>query len=339
MIELISILPLAVSFILVMGILPVWIKKAKQIGLLWDDMNKWKSEKVAGSGGMVVIAGFLAGVFVYIAYQVFYLKSEEVFLVEIMSLISVILILGGIGFIDDLLGWQHGGLSKRSRIILVGLAAVPLMAIKAGYSVIALPFFGEVNLGLLYPLFLVPLGIIGATTTFNFLAGFNGLEAGQGTIIIFSLGLVAYFTHSVWLFLIAMCMVASLLAFLVYNWFPARVFPGDSLTYGIGGLIAIMSILGNFEKVAVFFFIPYIIETGLKIRGRLKKQSFGKPTEHGTIELRYEKIYGLEHAAIFTLNKLGLRATERKVVVSIWIFQIIVIAIGFYIFREGIFGA
>jgi hypothetical protein len=32
-------------------------------------------------------------------------------------------------------------------------------------------------------------------------------------------------------------------------------------------LIACMAILGNFEKIAVFVFIPYIIETFLKLRG------------------------------------------------------------------------
>ncbi len=132
-------------------------------------------------------------------------------------------------------------------------------------------------------------------------------------------------------------MVASLLAFLLFNFYPAKVLPGDSLTYGVGGLVAILAILGNFEKIAVFFFIPYIIETGLKIRGKLVKQSFGKPREDGTLDLKYDKIYSLNHLAIFLLKKWNVRSTEKNAVVLIWAFQIMIILIGFVIFRAGIF--
>ena len=64
-------------------------------------------------------------------------------------------------------------------------------------------------------------------------------------------------------------MVGALIGFYIYNKFPAKVFPGDILTYSVGALIAGMAILGNFEKIAVFVFIPYIIETILKSRGKL----------------------------------------------------------------------
>src|SRR5207237_447238 len=98
-------------------------------------------------------------------------------------------------------------------------------------SIVGLPFVGQIDLGIIYSLLLVPLAIIGTSTTFNFLAGFNGLEAGQGIIILSALGVLAFFTGSHWLTLVAFCMVASLLAFLFFNFSPAKVFPGDVLTY------------------------------------------------------------------------------------------------------------
>jgi len=137
-----------------------------------------------------------------------------------------------------------------------------------------------------------------------FLAGYNGLEAGQGIILLSSLAIVAFFTGSSWLSVIALCMVFSLVAFLIFNFCPAKVFPGDSLTYSIGGMIAILAILGNFEKIAIFFFIPYIIEFGLKSRGKLVKHSFGKPNKDGTLSLNYKKIYSLNHLFIFLMKKL-----------------------------------
>lgn len=336
MIDYILIMPLLLTFLLVLFFLPIWIRKAKQVGLVWDDMNKLSSPKVAGSGGLIVVFGFVIGVLFFIAYRVFYLESDE-FLIEILALLASVLLLAGIGTLDDLLGWQKGGLSRRSRIILVGLAAIPLMVINSGKSTMSLPFVGIVDLGYLYPLILIPIGIIGATSAFNFLAGFNGLEAGQGIILLSFISFITYLTGNSWLSIISLCMVLALIPFLFYNFYPAKVFPGNALTYVTGGLIAIFSILGDFEKIALFFFIPYILETILKSRGKLQKQSFGLPKKDGTLDLRYEKIYGLEHLSIWVLNKTGMKATEKKVVFLLWAFQIFIILVGLLIFREGIF--
>ena len=330
-------LPLALSFIIVILVIPIWIKKAKCIGLIWEDMNKFQKTYVAGSGGLIVLLGFVIGLLSYVAYRVFILNEGNHFLVEIFALLAVILILGGIGLIDDLLGWRRGGLKRVTRILLVAVASIPLVAINAGRSVIALPIFGNVDLGILYPVLIIPIGIVGAVTTFNFLAGFNGQEAGQGIIILTALSIVAYLTGSPWLTVIALCMVAALCAFLFFNYSPAKIFPGDSLTYSVGGLIAIMAIIGNFERIAVFFFIPYIIETALKSRGKLIKQSFGKPNSEGNLDLKYNKIYSLNHVAIFLLNKTKMKANEEKVTLSIWLFQILVIILGFIIFNRSLF--
>ncbi|PIN90847.1 hypothetical protein COU60_00700 [Candidatus Pacearchaeota archaeon CG10_big_fil_rev_8_21_14_0_10_34_76] len=335
--SLIIVIPIAISFLASLFFLPFWIRKAKEIGLLWEDMNKFSSESVAGSGGIIAIFAFTLGVLVFVAYRVFILESSQ-FLIEILAVLTVILILAGVGLIDDLLGWRKGGLSRRYRLLLIAIATVPLVVINAGKSVVSIPFLGAIELGLIYPAVVIPLGIVGSVATYNFLAGFNGLEAGQGILILSGLSIVSYLTGSSWLSVICLVMVGALLGFLVYNLPPARVFPGDSLTYCVGGLIAMVSILGNFEKIAVFFFIPYILETVLKSRGKLKKYSFGKPNEDGSLELRYPKIYSLNHFSIYIMKKANIKPTEKKVVLSIWAFQIVTMIIGFIVFRQGIIG-
>ena len=333
--DLILFIPLVVSFLISLFFVPYWIKKAKQTGLIWKDMNKLNRQPVAGSGGIIVVLAFIVGVFIFVAYRTFYLDTD-IYAVEIFATISSVLLLAGIGLVDDLLGWRSGGLTIRSRIILIILASVPLIVINAGRSEISLPLVGAISLGQIYPLILIPLGIVGATTTFNILAGFNGLEAGQGIILLSALSLVAFLTGNSWLAIVALCMIAALLGFMAYNFYPARVFPGDSLTYAVGGLIAIMAILGNFEKLAVAFYIPYIIEAVLKSRGRLVKYSFGKPNENGALDLRYDQIYSLNHAGIYLLKKMGLPAMEKNVVYLIWAFQIVVIALAFLLFGRSV---
>ena len=336
MIDYLIIVPIFLSFFISLFFMPLWIRKAKQIGLMWKDMNKFHNLEVAGSGGIIVVIAGVISILFFVAYNTFYLKNTSHF-IEIFAILTSILFLMIIGIVDDLLGWQKGGLSPRSRLILVLLASIPLVVINAGKSVVELPFLGSVELGLLYPLVLIPIGILGTATTFNFLAGFNGLEAGLGAIVLSALGAVALFTGSTWLAMISFIMVGALIGFLFFNFYPARVFPGDCVTYPIGGLIGIISIIGNFEKIALFFYIPFIIEVALKSRGKLMKYSFGKPNEDGSLSLRYDKLYSLNHAAIYLMNKVGIRATEKRVVYCVWIFQIAVILLGFLIFREGIF--
>lgn len=333
MVDYILLVSILISFFLTIFALPEWIRVCRKIGLVWEDMNKTGHPgNVASSGGIVVVMSFILGVLFYVAIKTF-IFGGTIHALEIFSLLMVILILGVVGLTDDLLGWKHGGLANRYRLILAFVASIPLVVINAGTQSINLPFFGFIDFGIFYPLVLVPLGIAGVTTTYNFLAGFNGLEAGQGILIISFLSFVALISGSPWLTVVGLCMVASLIGFYVYNRFPARVFPGDIMTYAIGALIAGMAILGNFEKIAFIVFIPYILEVILKSRGMLKKYSFGIPMKNGLLKMPYDKIYGLEHLAIYLLNGMkkepagNFGATEKKVTYLIHIFQIIFILI------------
>ena len=155
-----------VSFFCTFLVIPFWIKKARQIGLVWEDMNKWNNQKnVAGSGGVVVVLSAMIGIFLYIALQTFYFKSLDGVSLKIFAILSSMFIVTLVGLIDDLFGWKKGGLSKRSRIILVLFSAIPLMVINSGNSTMM-----GINFGVFYPLLLIPIGVVGATTTFNFLA-------------------------------------------------------------------------------------------------------------------------------------------------------------------------
>ena len=314
-----------VSFLLTVLVLPMWIRKCRGIGMVWEDMNKFGHPKVASSGGVVVIMAFVLGVLSYVALKTF-VFGGSVKILEIFALLSVVLILAVSGLVDDLLGWRNGGLSVRIRILLAIVASIPLVVINAGTHFMNVPFVGAVEFGIFYPLVLIPLAVVGVSTTYNFLAGFNGLEAGQGILILGFLSFVAYISGSPWLTVVGLCMVASLAGFYIFNMVPAKVFPGDSMTYAIGALIAGIAILGNFEKIALVVFIPYFIEMILKLRGGLKKHSFGIPDKKGYLKMPYDKIYGLEHLAI---KILGRGATERKVGYLIHLFQLLFILVAF----------
>ena len=140
--EPILIVSLLISFFLMFYTLPKWIKKCRDVGLLWEDMNKVdRVKRVAASGGVVVVLSFVLGVLSYIAIRTFILGGNGE-IVEIFALLSVILILALVGFVDDILGWTSKGLSIRFRLFLALVASIPLVVINVGTKVVGLPYFG-----------------------------------------------------------------------------------------------------------------------------------------------------------------------------------------------------
>ncbi len=309
-----------VSFAVTYLLIPPWIRAAHRIGLVGRDMNKFAKPEVAEMGGIAVVSGFVAGVLYYIGLSTFYF-NQDANLVYVLAVLATVLIITIIGMLDDLLGWKIG-LKQWQKPLLTLVAALPMMVVNAGESSMVLPIVGNVDFGILYPLLVIPLGIAGAANGFNMLAGYNGLEAGMGVIILTALGITALLTGTPWVAIIAFAMVFALIAFLRYNWYPAKIFPGDSLTYSVGALIACVAILANAEKIAVILFLPYFLDFLLPLRKKMKVEAFGKPAEDGSLKMPYNKIYDTAHAVILLLRKLKGKAYEYEVTMLILIVEI-----------------
>ena len=226
------------------------------------------------------------------------------------------------GMTDDMLG-SRIGLRQGEKVLLTLLVPIPMIVVNAGHSVMKFPFIGQVELGLLYPLIVVSLGMVGATNGFNMLAGFNGLEAGMGVIILSALGYIAYTVGAVPAAVVAFSFVASMLAFLYFNRYPSKVFPGDVLTYPVGAAVAIVAILGNIERFAIMLFIPYYLEAFLKARGRFQPEWTGEVLEDGSLAVR-DKIFSVPHIAIKVLRKMKGSAREPEVVLLILALEFVV---------------
>jgi UDP-N-acetylglucosamine--dolichyl-phosphate N-acetylglucosaminephosphotransferase len=308
------------TFIVTLFLVKGWIRVARAFGLVGKDMNKWQGKEVAESGGVAIIFSVVFGLFFFIFLKTFLLQTSTHF-IDLLAITTTILLAGFIGFIDGILGWKKG-LRQWQKVLVTIPIVLPLAVLNAGHSTMNVPFLGAINFGLLYPLIIVPAAIIGASNGFNLLAGYNGLEAGMGAIILSTLGLAAVKTGSLWLALVAFIAVAALLAFLLFNWYPAKVFPGDSMTYSIGALIAVIAILGSMEKLALLLFVPYFLDALLYFKARVMDkagdvQAFAKANKDNSLDRPYSKIYDSTHLAIAVLKKLKGKVFESDVVISI----------------------
>lgn len=293
-----------------------------KIGMEGHDMNKLSKPKVVESGGVCVIFGVSIAILSFIFLESFCLNVNDNFL-QIFALLSTISMAGLIGFIDDVLGWKKG-LKQWQKPLLTIPVAIPLMAINAGNSIMSLPFLGALNFGILYSLLIVPLGLIGATNGFNMLAGYNGLETSMSIVILATMGIIAYTSGIVWLAILIFSAVISLATFLMFNWYPAKIFPGNSLTYFVGALIASFAILGDMEKIAIILFLPYMLTFVLKARSIFRAESFAKVNKDGSLSKPYKEFYDVTHVSLAILTKLKNKVSEKDVVLSIVGFEVLI---------------
>jgi len=178
-----------------------------------------------------------------------------------------------LGFADDVLD-----LRWRIKLVLPLFASLPLLAAYSGGTAIVLPKFLQtltglpslLELGILYKVYMMMLVIFCANSV-NILAGVNGLEAGQTFIVACAvlghnlLSVAGYAAASpavkdghLFSAYLMMPLAGSTLGLLVFNWYPSKVFVGDTFTYFAGMTIAVAGILGHFSETLLLFLLPQI---------------------------------------------------------------------------------
>jgi len=260
---------LLISYLTSLILFPVMIARLKNSGIVGKNMNSAMQEDIAEMGGIVVVAGFGAGIFTVISAKTFFNLFLEIDLVSLSTALSAILIVVLIGIIDDLIS-----ISQKVKAFLPAIAALPLIVIQEGNSIVNLPFLGYRDFGLFYTLLVIPTEITIAANAVNMLAGFNGIEVGMGIVAISTLAVIAFLLGKMTVVVILLATVGALLAALYFNWFPAKVLMGDVGTYSIGAIIAVAIIMGNFEIAGMILLIPYIIDFLIKAKNRFP-YSFG----------------------------------------------------------------
>lgn len=222
------------------------------------------------------------------------------------------------------------GLGQVPKMLFVLPAALPLIAVGAGSWTMYFPFVGSINWGLLYPLVLLPVGLLFVSNVVNMLAGTNGLSSAMSFVASTTLGIFASLNGNTGAALIAFSLSAALLAFLKYNMYPASVLPGDSLTYLCGAALFSAIVIGDMEKFGVLVFSPWIAEFFLKARSGFNAHSWGTLQEDGTLRPQHDKNYSLTHP----LMRRGL--TEPQITWALTGIETLICVTALILFRTGI---
>ena len=243
------------SFSVTRLFMPKIIQKLEEADIVGKDIHKSWKPVVAEMGGFGIIFGFVIGMFSGI-------YMHDILAFPLLIVLVVILLVGMIGILDDLLA-----LSSKSKFFLLFIAGLPLM------------WAAPPNVGILY-LISLPIALsIGSNLT-NMLAGLNGIESGLGVISMASLTIACIILGKYDVTIISMSMLGALLAFLYFNRYPAKIFPGDTGTLIIGAAIVCIAFIGRVKLIALIVLMPNIIDAALKFYSAgVMNRSQQKPTQ------------------------------------------------------------
>ncbi|MCD5325925.1 MULTISPECIES: glycosyltransferase family 4 protein [Pontibacillus] len=240
---------LLLCFIASILITPVVKKLAVKIGAT-DKPNERKVHQklMPRLGGLAIFLSFIAGVLL------FYPDSPYTWPLIIGSTIIIIT-----GVLDDM-----KELSPKWK--MAGQLAAALIVVIAGnvkVEYINIPFGDTLQFGW-FSIPITILWIVGITNAINLIDGLDGLAAGVSSIALLTISGMAISMGDIFVSMVGLITLGSTLGFLVYNFYPAKIFMGDTGALFLGFIISVLSLLG-FKNITLFSFIIPVIILGVPI--------------------------------------------------------------------------
>ncbi len=269
-----ALLSLSITALSGFFVLP-WLKKLhygqtiKEVGPTWHN----KKQGTPMMGGLMFILGSIAAII--IAFSTLAIAEPDALggmqtQQNVVLFLSVLATLGfsSVGFVDDYLKVVHKqnlGLTARYKILMqvvVTTAYLVAMQLNGTLSTtLSLPVFGRVDLGILfYPLAFV--AIIGFVNAVNLTDGLDGLCSSVTFVAMLGYMTAATLTGYYLMGIFGAAMAGGCAGFLFWNFYPAKVFMGDTGSMFLGGAVVTISFGMGHPELLFLMGIIYLIEAG-----------------------------------------------------------------------------
>ena len=236
-----------------------------------------------------------------------------------------------VGLLDDFLGVlrigpKGGGLRMREKIlvyILIALIGAWWFYVKLERTIIHIPFLGDYNLGIFYPLFFIFI-LVASAFSMNETDGLDGLAGGISVMGFACLLIVSFVEGYFNLSSFLAVLIGAIIAFLWFNVYPAKFFMGDTGAMALGitmGVVAMLTdtalLLPCFGFILMIESLSVIVQKIYK-KVRKKKLFLSTPLHHHfeaknwpepLITMRFWIVQGLASAiglAFYFLDKFML---------------------------------
>ena len=174
------------------------------------------------------------------------------------------IVIATLGIVDDIIGvkWDKKFLFQAVAIILLLFFLTPLFN--------SVKFFG-ITIPYPFDYFILFLFIIGTINSVNLLDGLDGLVSGFSLLVVSVTFLLGYYYQDKFLMILSASLVGSLIGFLKFNAYPARIFLGDTGSQSLGFFLISITLLVTLaaNKAVLDLTFPVIL-LGVPIMDTLK---------------------------------------------------------------------
>ena len=318
----------AVSFA-VTAISGIWLipylRKLKYGQTILDIGPNWHKSKqgTPTMGGFMFILGVAVAVAAAFCIAVFQ-NTELIYgynMILNRRLISGLLMALGfalIGFADDYVKVskkQNLGLTPKQKLVVqfavAGLYLWSLIAAGDNSTTLIIPFIGQLNIGILYyPLCAV--GIVYIVNSVNLTDGLDGLAASVTFMSAVGFIAVAAVLGFFQVSLFGCAVAGGCLGFLIYNFYPAKVFMGDTGSMFLGGCVVAMAFGIGMPLMLAFTGFIYICESMSVVLQVISFKTTGKrifkmsPIHHHFEMSGYSEVQIVIAFSLITLAGAGL---------------------------------
>ena len=241
-------------------------------------LHGWKVG-TPNAGGILVI--LVTIIFSAIFYKITLFEINWTALILYVTLVGF----GILGLYDDIrkfYGFKLAGawgLRIRYKVLLqliLSLTIGYLLYTKMGLSYVHVPVFDiKVELGNLYIIW-AAIVIFATTNAVNVTDGLDGLAVGLALFALATFWFLASQTNLGDVSLFIAVIIGSLLAFLYFNIYPARVWLGDTGALSLGAMLAVVALMINASLVLPFVGIVFVLEAASSLLQMFTKGAFGK---------------------------------------------------------------
>lgn len=192
--------------------------------------------------------------------------------------------------------------------------------------------------------------ILGCINSINLIDGMDGLAGGISCIYFYTIGIIAY-SKGIYHLEVILCfiMVGACIGFLIHNFYPAKIFMGDSGSMLLGLIISVVALLGFKSATVSSLIIPLLVlsipildTTAAIIRRQIKGESISTPDkEHIHHQFLNRKIS--QRATVLFIYLIDILFALASIIYAIdntkkgyFIYGIILILVIIFVYKTNI---